>query len=115
MKEMFSEADMDQLLSDSHQKPVLILKHSTSCPISASAYKAFQQFVQDSVDSKVDFALVKVIESRPASLYLAEKVGVKHQSPQVLLIENGSAIWDDSHWQISIKNLAKAVDQWEKK
>lgn len=117
MREILSETDVDQLLSDSHQKPVLILKHSTSCPISANAYKVFQQFARDSElsASKLDFSLVKVIESRPASLYLAEKVGIKHQSPQVLLIENGGAIWDDSHWQISIKNLAKAVDQWEKR
>lgn len=117
MKEIFTEKEVDQLLSDSYQKPVLILKHSTTCPISANAFKAFQQFVEgiEHEAQKIDFAMVKVIESRPASLYLADKVGVKHQSPQVLLIENGSAIWDDSHWQISTKNLAKAVDQWEKR
>lgn len=115
MKEMFSQSDMDQLLKDSHVKPILILKHSTTCPISAHAYKAFNQYVdQMTADhSPVDFAWVKVIESRPASLYLADLIGVKHQSPQVILIDKGRAVWDDSHWQITVERLAKAVGKWE--
>lgn len=115
MKELLIENDIDQLLIDSEAKPVLVLKHSTTCPISAHAYKAFTQYVNQmaSMECLVDFAWIKVIESRPASLYLAEKVGVKHQSPQVLFIDKGKVIWDDSHWQITVERLAKAVAKWE--
>lgn len=116
MKEMLLESDMDQLLADSQLKPVILLKHSTACPISANAYKVYQQFLNqyDTSESPVDCTLVKVIESRPASLYLSEKVGVRHQSPQILLIDKGQVIWHESHWQITLEKLILAVEKWEK-
>lgn len=54
-------------------------------------------------------ALVRVIEERPVSLALAERVGVQHQSPQALLIKNGKVIWHDSHGRITAAALKAAV------
>jgi bacillithiol system protein YtxJ len=57
----------------------------------------------------VDHAIVRVIEERPVSLALAQQVGVTHQSPQALLIKNGKAIWNDSHYSITADALKAAV------
>jgi bacillithiol system protein YtxJ len=52
---------------------------------------------------------VRVIEERPVSLALAERVGVQHQSPQALLIRNGAALWNASHHDITTEALQNAV------
>lgn len=52
---------------------------------------------------------MRVIEERPVSLALAERVGVKHESPQALLIKDGRALWHDSHRAITTEALVSAV------
>lgn len=54
-------------------------------------------------------AIVRVIEERPISLALADRVGVKHESPQALLIKDGQALWHDSHRAITTDALISAV------
>lgn len=56
-------------------------------------------------------ALVRVIEERAVSLALAERLGVRHESPQVLLIRDGRVDWHDSHHRITAPALAAAVGQ----
>jgi bacillithiol system protein YtxJ len=57
----------------------------------------------------VDHAWVRVIEERPVSLHLAERLGVRHQSPQALLIRNGAAVWNASHHAITASALQNAA------
>lgn len=57
----------------------------------------------------IKLALVRVIEERPVSLSLAERVAVKHESPQALLIKDGKALWHDSHRAITADALKAAV------
>jgi bacillithiol system protein YtxJ len=52
---------------------------------------------------------VRVIEERPVSLALSERVGVQHQSPQALLIRDGSAVWHASHQGITAAALQNAA------
>lgn len=54
-------------------------------------------------------AIVRVIEERPVSLALAERVGVVHQSPQAILIKAGRPLWNDSHRAITVDALKSAV------
>jgi bacillithiol system protein YtxJ len=57
----------------------------------------------------VDHAWVRVIEERPVSLALSQRVGVTHQSPQALLVRNGVAVWHASHYAITVEALRDAV------
>lgn len=115
MKELLTTKDIDSMLEQSNQSPILVLKHSTSCPISAHAYKAFSSFIeQQNPEGKgLNVAYVKVIESRPASLYLAEKIELRHQSPQIILIEQGKVVWHESHWQITVEQLNSVMTNME--
>lgn len=54
-------------------------------------------------------ALVKVIEARPLSLWLADELGVAHASPQVILIDGGRAMWNASHGAIRVDALQRAI------
>lgn len=89
-------------------EPVLLFKHSTTCPVSAEALKQFESFLTGN-DSNPKPILVKVIESRPVSNQVAEETKVKHESPQAILLHEGEVLWHASHWNITSKSLKEAV------
>lgn len=101
--------DVNQMLAESNNKIVLLLKHSTVCPISSNAYSEVAKFAPNTPGTPVWIVLVR--ESRPISMHLAEITGVTHQSPQAILIKNGKAVWDASHYKISAATLQKAVEE----
>jgi bacillithiol system protein YtxJ len=108
--ELQTNEDWKKLYQTTGDKPLLLIKHSTTCPISAEAYKEFQTY-EKSAPNEATYALVKVIEQRPVSNVIAEDTGIKHESPQCLLIRNKKVVWSDSHWSITQKSLQKAMNK----
>src|SRR5579875_4172576 len=100
-KESSTIEEWNQILAASAEKPVFVMKHSTACPISANAWRAFQSHVTNNPHENAEYVMVKVIESRPVSNQIAEDLHVAHQSPQVLLVQNREALWHTSHWDIT--------------
>lgn len=111
LREIESTGDMKLVLAGSHKRPIFIFKHSTTCPISARAAARLNAYAGDNADEKPAFYWVKVIETRPASQALAETVEVKHESPQILLIEDGKAVWNTSHDEITAEAMDKAIEK----
>ncbi|HXU09473.1 MAG TPA: bacillithiol system redox-active protein YtxJ [Blastocatellia bacterium] len=105
--DLLQERDLEQLLERSKTDPVLIFKHSTQCPISTQAYEEFADFVE-SVQGLV-CGTVLVIENRRLSNSIAERFGVRHESPQAILIKDGRVTWHASHWSISPDSLREAL------
>lgn len=103
--EITSIPEWQNVLQQSKEKPVLVFKHSTTCPVSAAAYKEFTSFA-----TEVDAYLVKVIESRPVSKEIESDLSIQHKSPQILLVSNGESVWNASHWNITEKNIEKAIE-----
>ena len=93
---------LDELVKRSESEPVIVFKHSTTCPISAMAYAEMQR-----VEKEVN--LVEVQGDREISDQIAERTGLRHESPQVILLRRGKAVWDASHWDIKAKFVAEAV------
>jgi len=108
IKEFRSLEDIPEMLAESHQQPVFLLKHSTACPASADAWRAFQSFAKE--ETQAAFWKVLVRENRDISLKIAEKTGVKHESPQVILIRDGKAVWNISHRDITGQALARQLE-----
>ena len=102
-----SEDDLQRMLQDSAVRPVVLLKHSTACPISRSAKREFDQFAANTED--VDCWVVLVIEQRPLSQLIARDAGVVHQSPQAILFINGRPVWNASHGRITEFALRQAI------
>ncbi|MCZ8538128.1 bacillithiol system redox-active protein YtxJ [Paenisporosarcina quisquiliarum] len=96
--------EWENVLQKSKEKPVLLFKHSTTCPVSAAAYREFTSF-----ESDVDAYLVKVIESRPVSNEIESNLGVQHQSPQIFILSNEEPIWHASHWNITETKIGQAL------
>lgn len=99
--------DWRTLLAHSHDRPVFLFKHSTSCPISASRWKEFQSFAEGRDDA--EFWQVLVIQNRPLSLQIAHDSGISHQSPQAILFVGGQAAWHTSHWSITGEEMRRAL------
>jgi bacillithiol system protein YtxJ len=105
--ELRKNKDFEQLLDRSKTDPVLIFKHSTQCPISSEAYEEFARFVQTAGD--ITCGLVLVIENRDVSDAIAARLGVRHESPQAIVVTDGQSAWSASHWSITQDSLSEAL------
>jgi monothiol bacilliredoxin len=94
---------LDSLLSDSRTRPVIIFKHSNACGVSASAYRELEK-----LDNQVN--MVEVQTAREVSRDLADLTGVQHETPQVIVLRDGKAVWNASHFQIKAAEVIKAVE-----
>lgn len=100
----------EQVLQESHRRPVLVFKHSATCPISAEAYKQWMSVVEDPGDApQVLHSYLIVQEDRPVSNAIAERLGVRHESPQAILIHRGQPVWHTSHSAITRTALQQAL------
>ena len=95
---------LEQLFARSHREPVLLFKHSTTCPISAAAYEQMRGV-------KREVALVVVQKARDLSREIETRTGVRHESPQALILRDGAAVWSASHWNITADAVARALDE----
>jgi bacillithiol system protein YtxJ len=109
IKQLMTVEQWNDALKGSSEKPLLIFKHSTSCPISAGAHEELMHFIEDTAVAPVDFAIVHVIEERPVSNAIAEQLGIKHASPQAILVKDGQPVWDTSHWHITYSFLSEKL------
>jgi monothiol bacilliredoxin len=108
LNQLDSIADLDFILEESDSRPVLLFKHSVTCPISARAFQEFESYLSCS-NPKVSYNLITVQTSQPVSAKAAERLGVKHESPQAILICKGRAVWNASHLAITASALEKAI------
>lgn len=109
IKDLRTPADLDTLLAGAGETPVLIFKHSTTCPVSAAAHTQFVSAAQAGELDGARVGRVRVIEERPLSAAIAARFGVVHQSPQALVIRGGRAVWNASHRAITRQSLHAAV------
>ncbi|OYD09180.1 general stress protein [Paludifilum halophilum] len=101
--------EWNQAFQQSEERPVLVMKHSTRCPVSADAWEECKKYTEDQPRSDMDYVIVKVLESREVSDRIAEDLGVKHQSPQTILLKNGKPVWHTSHWHIKKEALEEVL------
>jgi monothiol bacilliredoxin len=95
---------LDDLIEQSKQQPVVIFKHSTTCSISASAFRDMSKF-------KGDVNLVEVQSARELSREIERRTGVTHESPQVIILNDGQVVWNASHWKVRANSVAEALKE----
>jgi bacillithiol system protein YtxJ len=103
-------AQLEQITADSFHKPVVLFKDSTSCGISARAKYELEKNWDFNVD-ELDFYYLDLLTYRPISNQIAADFGVTHQSPQIILLKNGQAVYNTSHHRISVAALREALPQ----
>lgn len=99
-------AALEALFTRSHEEPVLLFKHSNACPISARAYSQMTAV-------KTPVSIVVVQKSRDVSREVEQRTGVRHETPQALVIRNGRVVWNASHFDITSDVVEQAVRENE--
>lgn len=100
-KNIESEADLEDLIKESFERKVVIFKHSKRCFISKTVLKNFEKEVQNS-DKNISFYFLDLLAFRSISNKIADDFEVQHQSPQMIVLENGKVLKDASHQSISL-------------
>ena len=100
MRELRTQDEADAAFGE---EVALVYKHSTRCPISLMAHQEVERFAE--AHPEVPVYLVDVIFGRPLSLYLAQRTGIVHQSPQAILLRGGEPAWSASHMGITADAL----------
>ena len=99
---------LDKLISDSFVKPVLIFKHSIRCGTSSFVKGRFE--IEWDIDhSFVQTYFLDLITYRQISNAIAEKLHVLHESPQVILVKDGKAIYHASHSGIDVDEIKSVL------
>jgi len=106
MNHFLHTASINEITEHSNKEPVLIFKHSLTCPISADAYKRIVEGLEKGLIPYPTYIVI-VQNERDLSNTIAEKLGVIHQSPQLILIKDEKAIYDESHHNIQVSNTPK--------
>ena len=99
--------DLESMSQESFEHPVVVFKHSTRCSISRMALRQFE--TDWNLDGKIMPYFLDLLEYRPISNAIAERLGVVHQSPQVIVIKAGQAVYDASHEGIKVEALQDFV------
>jgi bacillithiol system protein YtxJ len=103
-----SEDQLQEIISNSNSKPQVIFKHSTRCSISSMAKNRLDK--KDNPDG-MDFYYLDLIRHRNISNKIASDFDVTHQSPQVLVIDHGKCVYDESHSGIMMDDIVASVSQ----
>jgi bacillithiol system protein YtxJ len=95
---------LEIITEESYNVPVLVFKHSTRCSISRMALRNFEREYAITEDRLKPYFL-DLLEHRDISNEIAAQFGVTHQSPQVVLIKDGKAVYDASHSDIEAEDI----------
>jgi bacillithiol system protein YtxJ len=105
--ELTDVAQLLEVTAISNEKPVVIFKHSTRCSISRMALKQFER--EYDLNESVDAYFLDLIAHRDISNEIASRFNVYHESPQLILIRNGKAVYDVSHSDIDAVALKEKI------
>lgn len=98
---------LNEIINESTEKLVIIFKHSTRCGISRMTLKQFEN--EYDLDDLVTPYFLDLLQNRDISNEIANRFGIEHQSPQLILIKNGEPIYNASHGDIYADDLKRYI------
>jgi len=106
--DLTQQEQLKEAIAHSFDEPVVLFKHSTTCGISAGANHHLEQN-WNNITHDVTFYYLDLLKYRSISNLIASELGVIHQSPQVILLKNGKAVYSTSHHAINVAKLNDAI------
>ena len=94
---------LDDITEISKTQAVVIFKHSTRCSISKMALSQFEENFE--LKGEVRLYFLNLLFYREISNQIASRFNVLHQSPQIILIKEGIAVYSASHEEIKAEKL----------
>lgn len=108
-----SVADIDAIFDESAADPDtlhLIYKHSFSCGICTYSLRSLEQHM-DEFKPHIRPYFIDVRAQRSLSNRVAEKSGIRHQSPQAILLYKGQAYWSNSHGGVRAEPVLESLNE----
>ena len=100
---------LDTIKKESAEKTVVIFKHSTRCNISRATLDRLERNWKEEEMQNVAPYFLDLISYRDISGQIASQFDVPHESPQILIVRNGRAVYDSSHFEISYEAIRDAT------
>lgn len=105
-KTLTSLSQLEEVMHQSHSTPQIIFKHSTRCIISKMALSQFEENI-GAIPADATLLLLDLLSHRDISNAIAAQLSVHHESPQVIVIKNGNALFHESHHSIDAASVAE--------
>ncbi len=99
LNEIDSNEKLVELFERSENSPVLLFKHSTNCPISSHV-------LSDVRELSAEINVIVVQHARGVSNEVETRLGVRHESPQAIVVSHGRAVYQASHYDVSSDEIA---------
>ena len=96
------EGALDELIEQSRERPVLLFNFDPYCGVNAAVRR-------DVVTLDADVSVVDVDANHELGQAVAKKTGVRHESPQMILLKDGKAVWSASHFSITAGAVRAAL------
>jgi bacillithiol system protein YtxJ len=106
--EMSSLADLEAALEAAKTGTTLLFKHSSTCDISAAAWEELLDFLRENT-APVHAYFCVVQDARPVSNEIESRFGIRHESPQAIVLKEGQPVWNASHRRITTQVLHETV------
>lgn len=100
--------DLDAAIAESRERPVLLFKHSRYCGVSCGALDELNAHIEGTAGS-IAYKIITVQTHRPVSDAAAQRLGVRHETPQALLLRDGKVVWNASHFRITASELDRVT------
>ena len=101
-------AELDRLIAESETRPLLLFKHSYTCGTSMEALDELVAHLNEGA-ADAQYAMVTVQTHRDVSNAVAARLGVRHETPQALLIRDGRVVWSASHFRVTASAVQNAI------
>jgi bacillithiol system protein YtxJ len=108
LKPLTDMSSLDDAIAESSERPVLLFKHSRFCGVSCEALDQLHSHIEGAPDD-VAYHVITVQTHRPVSDAVAQRLGLRHETPQAILLRDGKVMWNASHFRITASQLDQAV------
>jgi len=100
--------ELDRLLAASGSRPLLLFKHSYTCGTSMDALDELVTHLNER-PTAAQYAMVTVQTHRAVSNAVSARLGVRHETPQALLVRDGRVVWSASHFRVTASAVEDAI------
>jgi len=100
--EINSTEELEEVFNQSNEKPIVLFKHSTTCPISAGVYQEIQN-----LGGEINLVIVQ--RAREISNQIAARTGIRHESPQAIVLRDGKPVYHASHYDVTAEEISEKL------
>lgn len=106
-------SQLTDIKNESNLRPVLLFKHSTTCSISKTSLNRLERNWSEEDMNSTKLYYLDLLSYRSISNEISHTFGVVHESPQVLIIKDGKAVYDTSHFDIDYATIKAQIERFQ--